>query len=88
MGRGAGNCPVELLFCLCNSKDAIEPVFELTEHVVKLLFDLLWGYQMPYAITGYSNLHPKMSIDRMSVPDKFDENGMHEKLRGQIRKSS
>ena len=89
MGRGAGNCPLELLlFYLDNPKYAVEPVLELTEHFVKLRFELLWGYQMPYAITGYYNLHPRTGIDRMNTEDKFDAIGMYEKLRGRIRKSS
>jgi 4-hydroxy 2-oxovalerate aldolase len=91
MGRGAGNCPLELLlFYLNNPKHSVEEVIELTEYFVKLRFDLLWGYHMPYAITGFLNLHPRSAIEQMSSDKRFQALELYQKLlsRLELKKSS
>jgi 4-hydroxy 2-oxovalerate aldolase len=81
MGRGAGNCPLELLlFYLNNPKHVIEPILELTEHFVKLRYDLLWGYHMPYAITGYLNLHPRSAIEQMASENRAEVVDLYQRL--------
>ena len=91
MGRGAGNCPLELLlFYLNNPKHSIEPILELTEYFVKLRYDLLWGYHMPYAITGYLNLHPRSAIEQMASENRAEVVELYQKLASRLalKKSS
>ena len=91
MGRGAGNCPLELLlFYLNNPKHSMEEIIELTEYFVQLRFDLLWGYHMPYAITGFLNLHPRSAIERMESDRRFQALDLYKNLlsRLEYRKTS
>lgn len=66
IGRGAGNCPLELLLMYLDaSKYDVEPILELAEEYAALKGELKWGYHVPYAITGWLNAHPKASIAQM-----------------------
>ena len=40
-------------------------LLDLIKDFAVLREDLKWGYQLPYAITGYYNLHPRAGIERM-----------------------
>jgi len=64
LGRGAGNCPTELLLSfLKNPKFNLRPIFEVLEkHLVPLQNDIRWGYYLPYMITGMMNEHPKNGL--------------------------
>ena len=65
MGRGAGNCPTELLLgFLKNPKYHITPVLKFIEkHMLKLKEDgVIWGYDIPYLLTGRLNQHPRDAI--------------------------
>lgn len=65
MGRGAGNCPTELLLgFLKNPKYNITPVLKFIEnHINKLKADgVEWGYDIPYLLTGRLNQHPRDAI--------------------------
>jgi 4-hydroxy 2-oxovalerate aldolase len=65
MGRGAGNCPMELLLgFLRNPKFQLRPVLQLLrDHIVPLREKLDWGPLIPYNITGQLNLHPRAAIE-------------------------
>ena len=66
MGRGAGNCAMELLLgFLKNPKYDIKPVLRFLEkHIQKLKHDgVVWGYDIQYLLTGYLNQHPRTAID-------------------------
>ena len=66
MGRGAGNCAMELLLgFLKNPKFNIFPVLKfIEEHMVPLKESgALWGYDIPYLLTGQLNQHPSAAID-------------------------
>ncbi|MFY9094141.1 aldolase catalytic domain-containing protein, partial [Aliarcobacter butzleri] len=54
LGRGAGNCPLELLIgFLKNPKYKLTPVLKfIEEYIVPLEKELDWGYSIPYMITG------------------------------------
>lgn len=65
MGRGAGNCSMELLLgFLKNPKYNTFPVFKfLEDHMVKLKQDgVVWGYDIQYMMTGILNQHPRTAI--------------------------
>ena len=85
MGRGAGNCPLELLlFYLDNPRFDVAPVLDLVETFASLNEELRWGYHLPYAITGYYNLHPRSAIARMAQPDRYQVREMYEELARRI----
>ena len=64
MGRGAGNVPLELLLMyLDDEKHDVRPILEIAPDYIELRNSLKWGYQMPYAVTGWLNLHPRAGID-------------------------
>lgn len=66
MGRGAGNCPLELLLgFLKNPKFQLRPVLECIRDQFLPLEqkgDMEWGYKIPYMITGQMNQHPRSAI--------------------------
>ena len=64
LGRGAGNCPMELLLAfLHNPKYELRPVLDLVQnHVEPMRAKLLWGYDLPYLLTGMLNQHPRTAI--------------------------
>ena len=65
MGRGAGNCAMELLLgFLRNPKYNVYPVFQFIEkHMNKLREDgVVWGYDYQYLLTGLFNQHPRTAI--------------------------
>jgi len=79
IGRGAGNCPLELLlFYLDNPKYDPRPILDLVEEFAQLRYKLLWGYHLPYAISGFFNIHPRSAIERMSRPDRYQVREMFE----------
>lgn len=66
MGRGAGNCAMELLLgFLKNPKYNVYPVFQFIEkHMPKLRAEgAVWGYDLQYLLTGLFNQHPRTAID-------------------------
>lgn len=65
MGRGAGNCAMELLLgFLRNPKYNTYPVIKFIEdHMRKLKADgVVWGYDLQYLMTGLLNQHPRTAI--------------------------
>lgn len=65
MGRGAGNCSMELLLGLLrNPKYQIHPVIQFVEkHMTRLRQEgVVWGYDMQYLLTGLFNQHPRTAI--------------------------
>lgn len=65
MGRGAGNCSSEqLLGFLKNPKYDIIPILRFIEkHIEPLKAEgIVWGYNVPYLLTGQTNRHPRSAI--------------------------
>ncbi|MBQ8349734.1 MAG: aldolase catalytic domain-containing protein [Ruminococcus sp.] len=65
MGRGAGNCAMELLLgFLKNPKYNVYPVLQFIEkYITKLRQDgIVWGYDLQYLMTGLLNQHPRTAI--------------------------
>lgn len=74
IGRGAGNCPLELLLSfLRNPKFHIRPVLQcLQDHFVPLREKMEWGYIVPYMITAHFNQHPRAAIE-LRASDQRDQ---------------
>jgi 4-hydroxy 2-oxovalerate aldolase len=64
LGRGAGNCPLELLLgFLRNPKFKVRPIWKvLQDHFVKLRETIEWGPLPPFNITGQLNQHPRTAM--------------------------
>ncbi len=66
MGRGCGNCSMELLLSfLKNPQYNVYPVFRfLQNHIIPLRESgVVWGYDIPYLLTGKLNQHPRSAIE-------------------------
>jgi 4-hydroxy 2-oxovalerate aldolase len=65
MGRGAGNCPLELLLgFLKNPKYKVNPIIKVIQQHMSAMRDsgIKWGYDIPYLLTGQYNTHPRPAI--------------------------
>jgi 4-hydroxy 2-oxovalerate aldolase len=75
MGRGAGNCALELLIgFLKNPKFKLRPVLQCIRDVFQPLDGQMeWGYRIPYMLTGQLNQHPRTAIKMRNGnnPDDF-----------------
>ena len=75
LGRGAGNCPMELLIgFLRNPKFKLRPILRfLQDHIIELRKTVEWGPLVPYNITGQLNCHPRSAIQCRAgdVPDDY-----------------
>lgn len=70
MGRGCGNCAMELLLSfLRNPRYNIFPVLRFLEEQMLPLKEsgAVWGYDIPYLLTGHLNQHPSAAIDYMKA---------------------
>ncbi|MCK5534391.1 aldolase catalytic domain-containing protein [bacterium] len=72
LGRGAGNCPLELLVgFLKNPRFHLRPIIECIEKdILPLKAQLDWGHSIPYMITGQLNCHPREAIKLRQSPEK------------------
>jgi 4-hydroxy 2-oxovalerate aldolase len=77
LGRGAGNCPMELLIgFLRNPKFRIRPIYQvIEEQLLPLSKTVEWGPYPQYNITGQLNEHPRSAIAARanSSRDKYVE---------------
>mgnify|MGYP002427417798 FL=1 len=65
MGRGAGNCAMELLLgFLRNPKYNVYPAIRFVDAYMNHLKaeGVLWGYDLQYLMTGLLNQHPRAAI--------------------------
>ncbi len=71
LGRGAGNCPMELLIgFLKNPKYKLMPVLKfIEEFIIPLEKELDWGYSIPYMLTGQLNEHPRPAMKARDEKD-------------------
>ena len=72
LGRGAGNCPMELLLgFLKNPKFDLRPIFKLLqEHLMPMRRTKEWGALIPYVVTGILNQHPRAAMRIRATEDK------------------
>jgi len=74
MGRGAGNCPIEILTAfLKNPKYRLLPLLKaIQEQVLPWQQKIDWGYHIPYLVTGALNEHPRSAMAWMDSERKND----------------
>ena len=86
IGRGAGNCPMELLLgFLRNPKFHIRPIWQLLQdHFVKLSEELDWGPLPQYNITGQLNQHPRAAMAARAGDEKHNYVEFYDKCMADI----
>ncbi len=74
LGRGAGNCPMELLLgFLRNPKFKLRPVLACIQHtILPMRKEYDWGPSIPYNITGQMNRHPRSAMAWRAGPSPDD----------------
>jgi 4-hydroxy 2-oxovalerate aldolase len=86
LGRGAGNCPMELLLgFLRNPKFRIRPIYQvIEEQLLPLSKTVEWGPSPQYNITGQLNEHPRSAIAARSgeLRDRYVD--FYDKLTGDV----
>jgi 4-hydroxy 2-oxovalerate aldolase len=86
VGRGAGNCPMELLIgFLRNPKFRNRPIYQVVqEQLLPLSQTVEWGPYPQYNITGQLNEHPRAAIAARAgdCRDKYVE--FYDKLTGDV----
>lgn len=75
LGRGAGNCHMELLLSfLKNPKYKERAILQCAQDtVLPMRKEMDWGYSIPYMITGVLNEHPRdaIKVRESSNPDDY-----------------
>ena len=72
MGRGAGNCSMEALIgFLKNPAYKLSPVLKFLEKQMLPLkaSGIVWGYDIPYLLTGLLDQHPRTAIKAVAEGD-------------------
>jgi len=82
LGRGAGNCPMELLVgFLHNPKFRLRPLLRcIRDYIAPMYEKLKWGYGIPYMITGQLNQHPRDAMKFMDETDTKDIVGFFDSM--------
>jgi len=83
LGRGAGNCPMELLIgFLHNPKYRLRPVLQCVQnHVEPIRQKLMWGFDLPYMLTGFLNQHPRAAIRFKAAQEPGDITRFYDTLK-------
>lgn len=86
LGRGAGNCPMELLIgFLRNPKFRIRPIYQVVQdHLLPLSRTVEWGPYAQYNITGQLNEHPRSAIAARSGDRRDNYVEFYDKLTGEV----
>jgi 4-hydroxy 2-oxovalerate aldolase len=84
IGRGAGNCPMELLLgFLHNPKFKLRPVLKTITEIFTPMGkngNMEWGYRPAYALTGQLNQHPRPAIEMRAGNSPDDLVGFYDGL--------
>ncbi len=84
LGRGAGNCPMELIVgFLHNPKLRLRPLLECIQYEVEpMRAELMWGFDIPYMITGLMNQHPRAGMRFNAQKDRGDMAKFYDEIEG------
>ena len=82
LGRGAGNCPMELLLgFLRNPKFKLRPIVRLIQdHIEPLRETVEWGPLLAYNFTGQMNRHPRAAMEYRDGPEKDNHLRFYDEL--------
>lgn len=82
IGRGAGNCPLELLLSfLKNPKFDLRPILDVIQtHLLPMSKEIEWGYYIPYLVTGMLNEHPRSALKVMASDECFEFRKFYDKM--------
>jgi 4-hydroxy 2-oxovalerate aldolase len=85
LGRGAGNCPTELLMgFLRNPKFKQRPIIAAVEKLTQPLRETIdWGYSIPYMIAGQMNQHPRSAMALRESDRKNEFIRFYDEMTGQ-----
>ena len=83
IGRGAGNCPLELLVgFLKNPKFKLAHILKAIQvYMLPLRDEIEWGYMIPYVVTSILNEHPRSAIAMRKTEDKDKYAEFYEEMR-------
>jgi 4-hydroxy 2-oxovalerate aldolase len=86
LGRGAGNCPMELLVgFLRNPKFRIRPIYKLIqEQLLPLSRTVEWGPFVQYNITGQLNEHPRDAMAARAGAERDNYVDFYDRLTGDV----
>ncbi len=86
IGRGAGNCPIELLLSfLKNPKFKVRPLIECIEsQIFPWEKKIDWGYSVPYMVTGVMNQHPRSAMAIMESEKKDEITAFYDQVASTI----
>lgn len=86
LGRGAGNCPMELLLgFLRNPKFKLRPIVQLLQHHIDpLRGSVEWGPLLAYNITGHMNIHPRAAMEFRAGDEKDDHVKFYDQVMADI----
>ncbi len=90
LGRGAGNCPMELLLGVLNAKKyKLRPLLECLEReFVPLKKEIEWGPYPEFMLTAQSNVHPRAAIAARKSPETRDKFlGLYDRLLEEAQKA-
>ncbi len=90
LGRGAGNCPMELLVGFLGEPGyRLLPVLKCVDETIEpLRTDLGWGFDLPYLVNGFCNLHPRSAMAYKAAPRKGDIVAYYEEARREAERST
>jgi 4-hydroxy 2-oxovalerate aldolase len=85
LGRGAGNCPMELLIgFLHNPKYSLRPILQCVQNTIEpLRKNIEWGFDLPYMLTGLLNQHPRIAMKFKAGETKGDILNLFDSVMGE-----
>jgi 4-hydroxy 2-oxovalerate aldolase len=86
LGRGAGNCPMELLLgFLRNPKFRVRPIYQVVQEcLLPLSRTMEWGPHAQFNITGQLNRHPQAATSARAGENRDDYVDFYDRMTGDL----